>query len=285
MRYFQVLQTFATLSMTFSALFASSASQAQTTLTSTDFAFTGVNGNTTVGGWSFVSFVDITAGTTIYFTDTNVLQTTPSTGVFSTTAETFWSWTASADVAAGTSVALLGTGISGQYAARAGAAGGSPNGTVANLNGGASNLSSGGDILYAFQAASYATNYQPGAITFLGAISNRGTYTTSDNPFAATGLSGIQVREYKIDANTATRYTQFTPQVTTDDMPYASLDDLRAALAQGSNWTTVAASNSLPIVSDVLAVTSPVPEPQREALMLAGLVLLGVWAGRRSAQR
>ena len=259
------------------------AAQADTTLGSTDFAFTGANGNTTVGGWSFVSFVDITAGTTIYFTDTNVLQTTPSAGVFSTTAETFWSWTASADVAAGTSVALLGTGVSGQYAARSGAAGGTPNGTVLNLNGGASNLSSGGDILYAFQAASYATNYQPGAITFLGAISNRGSYTTSDNPFTATGLAGIQVREYKIDANTATRYTQFTAQVSTDDTPFATLDELRNALAQGSSWTTVAASNSLPIVSDVLV--SPVPEPAQQGLMLAGLGLLGLWMGRRRTQR
>ena len=259
------------------------ASAGATTLGSTDFAFTGVNGNTTVGGWSFVTFVDLAAGTTIYFTDTNVLQTPSSSGVFSTTAETFWSWTASAPVAAGTSVALLGTGVSGQYAARSGAAGGSANGTVANLNGGASNLSSGGDILYAFQAAAYATNYQPSAIRFLGAISNRGTYATSDNPTAATGLSGIQVREYKIDAATATRYTQFTAQVTTSDLPFSSMAQLQAALAVGSNWTTVAASNTLPIVSDVLAVTA-VPEPQSLALLAAGLGLVGGMVGRRGTR-
>ena len=258
--------------LTFAALAAAAlggARAAGTTLGSTDFAFTGVNGNTTVGGWSFVTFVDLAAGTTIYFTDTNVLQTPTASGVFSTTAETFWSWTASAPVAAGTSVALLGTGTTGQYAAKSGAAGGVVNGTVNNLNGGASNISSSGDILYAFQAASYATNYQPGALTFLGAISNRGTYTTSDNP-AATGLSGIQVREYKVDAVTATRYTQFTAQVTTNDVPFSSLAGLQAALALNANWTTVAASNSLPIVSDVLAV-SAVPEPQSLALLLAGL--------------
>lgn len=268
--------------LTFAALAAAALGGAQaagTTLGSTDFAFTGVNGNTTVGGWSFVTFVDLAAGTTIYFTDTNVLQTPTASGVFSTTAETFWSWTASAPVAAGTSVALLGTGTTGQYAAKSGAAGGVVNGTVNNLNGGASNISSGGDILYAFQAASYATNYQPGALTFLGAISNRGTYTTSDNP-AATGLSGIQVREYKVDALTATRYTQFTAQVTTNDVPYSSLAGLQAALAVNANWTTVAASNSLPIVSDVLAV-SAVPEPQSLALLLAGLGVVARVARRR----
>jgi len=259
------------------------AQAAGTSLGTSDFAFTGLNVNTTVGGWSFVTFVDLAAGTTIYFTDTNVLQTTPSAGVFSTTAETFWSWTASADVAAGTSVALLGTGVNGQYAAKSGAAGGTANGTVTNLNGGASNISSGGDILYAYQAASYATNYQPGSITFLGAISNRATpYATSDNPFAATGLSGIQVREFRGSADT--RYTQFTAQITTTDTPYASLEELKAALAVEGNWTTSATATSAPIVADVLAVTA-VPEPESYALMLAGLAAVGGIARRRQPQR
>lgn len=271
------------LTLTSLAVASLGAQAAGTTLANGDIAFTGVNGNTTVGGWSFVSFVDIAAGTTVFFTDTNVLQTPTSAGVFSTTAETFWSWTAGADVAAGTSVALLGTGVSGQYAAKSGAAGGVANGTVTNLNGGASNLSSSGDILYAYQAAAYATNYQPSAITFLGAISNRGTYSSSDNPTAATGLSGIQLREYKIDAVTATRYTQFTAQVTTGDAPFASMAELQAALAVGGNWTTVASSNSTPIVADVLAVTA-VPEPQSLALLLAGLGVVGSVARRRSSR-
>lgn len=277
------MQTLNKLTLAALALTAFGGVQAATTLGSTDFAFTGVNGNTTLGGWSFVSFVDISAGTTIYFTDTNVLQTTPAAGVFSTSAETFWSWTAGADVAAGTSVALLGTGVSGQYGAKSGAAGGTVNGTVTNLNGGASNISSGGDILYAYQAASYATNYVPADITFLGAISNRTTpYASSDNPFAATGLSGIQVREYRIDAATATRYSQFTAQTTSNDTPFGSMVELKSALAVGGNWTTVAGSNTLPIVADVLAVAA-VPEPQSCALLLAGLGVIGAVARRRRA--
>ncbi len=258
------------------------ASAQATTLANGDFAFTGINGNTTLGGWSFVTFTDIAAGTTIFFTDTNVLQTTVAAGVFSSTAETFWSWTASADVAAGTSVALQGTGVSGAYTAKSGAAGGSANGTVTNLNGGASNISSGGDILYAFQAASFASNYQASDITFLGAASNRTTpYATSDNPFAATGLSGIQVREYRINNSTATRYSQFSAQISTDDTPFSSMADLKAALADNANWNTVSASNTIPVVSDVLAITAAVPEPQSYALLLAGLAVVGAVARRR----
>lgn len=266
-----------TLTLAALAAAAFTAQAAGTTLNQGDFAFTGVNINTTVGGWSFVTFVDIAAGTTIYFTDTNVAQVPSASGVFSTTPEIFWSWTAGADVAAGTSVALRGTGTSGQYTAKSGAAGGVANGTVTNLTGGQSNISSSGDILYAFQAASYATNYQPAAITFLGAISNRGSYNSADNPTAATGLSGIQLREYKVDAVTATRYTQFTAQVTTNDAPFSSMADLKAALAVNGNWTTITASNTTPIVSDVLAV----PEPESYALMLAGLAVVGGITRRR----
>ncbi|HEY0953322.1 MAG TPA: PEP-CTERM sorting domain-containing protein [Roseateles sp.] len=262
-----------------------SAQAAGTTLANGDFAFTGVNVNTSVGGWSFVTFVDLAAGTTIYFTDTNVLQATPAAGVFSTTAEGFWSWTASSAVAAGTSVALRGSGTNnGQYTAKSGEAGGTANGTVIALNGtNGTNISSGGDILYAFQAASFATNYQPSAITFLGAISNRAAYTTSDNAVAATGLGGIQVRTFRGSGDT--RYTQFTAQTTTADTPYASMAELKLALADGSNWTTIASSTSTPIVADVLAVAAPVPEPETYALMLAGIAVVGGVARRRGLRR
>jgi hypothetical protein len=187
-------------------------------------------------------------------------------------------------VAAGTSVALHGSGTNNAvYTAKSGAAGGTANGTVATLNGTTSNISSGGDILYAFQAASYATNYQAPAITFLGAISNRATpYATSDNPLAVPGLSGIQLREYRGSADT--RYTQFTAQTTTGDSPYASMGALKAALAVSSNWTTSTASTSAPVVSDVLAV-SAVPEPQSYALMLAGIAVMGGVARRRGLRR
>lgn len=250
--------------------------QAQTTLGAGDFAFTGLNVNTTLGGWSFVSFVDIAAGTTIFFTDTNVLRTTPSTGVFSTTAESFWSWTATQGIAAGTSVATRGNGSNSGFNASTG--------TMASLNSVATNISASGDVLYAFQAASFQTNYQPSEIHFLGAVSNRAVwgaassaYANSDDPFTATGLSGVQVLQFK-QGTGSTRYVQFTQQERLLDTPGKSLDSLRNELGSFDSFTVVTASNTLALQGGV--VLAAVPEPGSWALLLAGLGLTG-WVVRR----
>jgi hypothetical protein len=253
------------------------AARAQTTLSQGDFAFTGLNVNTTLGGWSFVSFVDLAPGTTIYFTDTNVLRTTPAAGVFSTTAETFWSWTASEAVPAGTSVATRGNGSTSGFTASTG--------SVNTLNSVATNISASGDVLYAFQAASFQTNYQPADISFLGAVSNRAAwgapasaYANSDDPFAATGLSGLQVLQFKQGTN-STRYLQFTQQAMQTDTPAKTLDTLRDELAVFGNFTVVTASSTLPLHGGV--ILAAVPEPGTYALMLAGLGVVGLLAGRR----
>lgn len=252
--------------------------QAQTTLQNGDFAFTGLNVNTTLGGWSFVSFVDIAAGTTIFFTDTNVLRTTPATGVFSTTAESFWSWTATADVPAGTTVATRGNGTTSGFT--------SPTGTVATLNSVANNISASGDVLYAFQASAFQTNYQPAEITFLGAVSNRaawGTqasaYPTSDDPFTATGLAGVQVLQFKVGTD-STRYIQFSQQASQIDTPAKDLATLRAELALLSSFTVVTASSTLALNDGV--VLAAVPEPSSYALWLAGLGVMGFMVRRRA---
>lgn len=255
----------------------SAGASAQTSLANGDFAFTGLNVNTTLGGWSFVSFVDLAPGTTIFFTDTNVLRSTPATGVFSTTAESFWSWTATSLVPAGTSVSTRGNGTTSGFS--------SGSGTVATLNSVANNISASGDVLYAFQAASFQTNYQPGEITFLGAVSNRAewgsgpaAYATSDDPFAATGLSGIQVLQFKEGTN-STRYIQLTQQAQQLAAPEKSLQQLRDELALLSSFTVAQASSTLVLNDGVLLAA--VPEPGTYALLLAGLGITGLVARRR----
>lgn len=240
-----------------------------TTLAAGDFAFTGINVNSTVGGWSFVSFLDVAAGTTIYFTDTNVLAVPTATGVFSSTAETFWSWTAASDIAAGTSVSTLGTGGSGAFS--------STNGTVSVVGGASAfNVSSGGDSFYAFQATSFALNYQPADITFLGATTSRAAATSADTP--PSTLTGVALKNFY--SPSVIRYTEFNGQI--NDTVYASVADLKTALGDSTQWTSISASNSTVIGDAVMLATAPVPEASTYAMLLAGLGMIGLMARRRT---
>src|ERR1700759_3944424 len=78
-----------------------------TTLSAGDLSFTGMARESSYGGWSFVSFVDIAAGTTITFADLGLNSAGTS---FKTSAqkENTWTWTATSDVAAGTQIVTYG---------------------------------------------------------------------------------------------------------------------------------------------------------------------------------
>ncbi|GAA5159416.1 PEP-CTERM sorting domain-containing protein [Viridibacterium curvum] len=251
-----------------------------------DIAFTGLSTNTTVGGWSFATFADIALGTTIYFTDTSI----QTNGTFVTTPETFWSWTATSQVDAGTIITVTNNGSSTAQVASTG--------SVVNLGAGtggaatAFNVSSSGDTLYAYLATSSTFNTVPSAANTLAAISNRATpYASSDDPASISGITltnirGVSTLSTEVTAvlSTATacttaaacRWAEFNPTGT-----YASVADLKAAIANTTNWASAQESNSVGLDAATGLIT-PVPEASTYAMLLAGLGMIGLMARRRS---
>jgi len=277
---------------------------AATTLTDGDLWFTGFARESSYGGWSFVSFVDMTAGTTISFTDLGL----NGTGAFKAGVnnENSWTWTATEDVAAGTQVVVYG----GNYNATTGTTSGGSSGQGAKkvtsgslsfaptLAGGTYNLdfSSSGEVLYARQGGS-----------FIAALNNyREPNTGSDNPQLA-GLGFVQNINYTA-ANGGTgdgviQRTEWYSGPTTG----LTAAQYKLAIADMANWDKDAANNaafrSLVLLQGSVQqqltaggaagvgagnfsiVAAPVPEPETYALMLAGIAVLGGIARRRRLTR
>ena len=273
------------------------ASAQATTLSAGDLSFTGMARESSYGGWSFVSWVDIAAGTSITFSDNGL----DSTGAFKSSVqkENTWTWTATSDLSAGTQVAIFG----GSY--------NTVTGTVANgVTGSAGmNVSTGtlthsatadglgyqfdfsnsGEVLYAQQGTS-----------FIAAINSfvAPPASTSDNPLAS-GLGTIQNINYTAaNGGTGDGVIQRTEwykgptmgltaaqyQASILDMSQWSSDTATSAfkglgLLEGAGQTAVVTGAAVGVgAGDFAIVTSAVPEPSSWALMLLGL---GLWCGFR----
>jgi hypothetical protein len=270
-----------------------------TTLAPGDLYFTGMARESAYGGWSFVSFVDIEAGTSITFSDNGLT----SGGVFkpSVQKENTWVWTASSNLAAGTQVVVFG----GSYNTTSGSlSGGSSGQGGQNVTSGSLavsptadalayqfDFSNSGEVLYALQGS-----------TFIAAMNSftAPPASTSDNPLA-TGLPFIQNLNYTAaNGGTGDGVVQRTEWYRG---PTAGLtaDEYKAAIANMANWdsdTSTSAFKGLALLEGagqaaVLAgdavgrgagnfQISPVPEPGSWGLLLAGLgVVAGVARRRR----
>lgn len=237
----------------FSALLRTEA-VAQTTLVAGDIAFSGYISTVTPDEYSFVLLRNITAGTTINFTDNSWLNT----GVFRT-GEQNVTWTATTALNAGQEIRISGT------TASLASGAGSP-GTV---TGTAINLNTSGDQILAFQGTT-------GSPTFISAI-HMNVYTVaggdladttaatwdgiaSDNsnasalpPGLTTGTNAIWVGTPGVPAS------EFdNARFTCGSASVATVAAARAALNNPANWTktNITPGFTLPTGCPYLVVTA-----------------------------
>ena len=230
-------------------------------VSSGDIAFTGFNADR-----SSVSFVVLSAlnpADTILFSSAN-----ESNGVFASNPAVY-SWTAASALSVGTVVELTNFGKSNDTAST---------GTLARLPGGSfTSINTSQDTIYAFTG----TKTSP---SFVAGISND---KLSSNVFAGTGLTGSAAIQLSTgSAISGAQYSADYAKFNGSHTGYASVAELRAALAERSNWTidtnngnyNSAAYASLGTTSFSIAA---VPEPSHLALLLGGLMTLGVVTKRR----
>ena len=225
-----------------------------------DLAFTSVNADE--DGFSVVTFVDIAAGTKVFFTDNEFVG-----GAFNMS-ESYSSWTSgAAQVAAGTVIRFSQVDV----ATLSASVGALARETVSgSTNWG---LSTAADTVYAYLGSTATA-----PTTFLAAITNS-SFNTTDGALAGTGL---------VEGTTAMRLR------TTGSPDYGVYNGVRSGLARFAgyqprvanvaNWTVdTTDGNYTTTVPDTSAFCiTAVPEPESYALILAGLAGLAYVARRRA---
>lgn len=239
---------------------------AQATLSAGDIALIGRINNGTPDSFAFVALSNIGAGEVIYFTD-NGWTGTGFRGASATDGdgnENLTRWTAASAVAAGTIVASTSSGFT-----TSGAIAGTSSGSYANLA-----LGQGAEQIYAFQGAASNPLFTTAAQTHLYLLDDSNGFEVATSSSTGGVASGL------VQGTTAITLSYPAGggmHVKTSVLAGAakSKAEWLATFANAGNWEA-----GTPLPTAAIAVTA-VPEPERYALMLAGLAALGFVVRRR----
>lgn len=241
-------------------------SQANAALNAGDIMFTAFNADE--DGLSFVTFVDIAANTSIFFSDNEW------TGSAFNSGESYNQWVSSDVVAAGTVV---------RFSAYDKTSLSASTGVLSRVTvSGNSNwgISNSGETVYAYlgTAATAPT-------TFLSAITN-GTFD-ANGPLTNTGLTaGVNAIELtaKTGASSEPDYAEYNGVRS----GLSNFSDYKAQVANVNNWNVDSVNNSASaaVVPDTTAFTvaavAPVPEADSVGMLLAGLGVLALVRRRQA---
>jgi hypothetical protein len=241
-------------------------SQANAALNAGDIMFTAFNADE--DGLSFVTFVDIAANTTIFFSDNEW------TGSAFNSGESYNQWVSSDVVAAGTVV---------RFSAYDKTSLSASTGVLSRVSvSGSANwgISNSGETVYAYlgTAATAPT-------TFLSAITN-GTFD-AHGPLNNTGLTaGVNAIELtaKTGASSEPDYAEYNGVRS----GLSNFADYKAQVANVNNWNVDSVNNSASaaVVPDTTAFTvaavTPVPEADSVGMLLAGLGVLALVRRRQA---
>jgi hypothetical protein len=222
-------------------------------LTTGDLAFTAFNADE--DGWSMVTFVDLAANTSIFFSDSTA---TSATAIGS--GESAFNWnTGSNVVASGTVVRFSAVDVVG----RAASVGSFTAVGTSNLG-----LSATAETIYA-----YLGNSATAPTTMLTAVSSEASTTSLTTVGLTAGTNAIKL-------TSSTDFAGYTGARS----GAASFAAYATSVNNPANWAIDVGGNGTSVIPNTTAFTiTPVPEPETYALLLAGLGLVGTIVRRRRA--
>ncbi len=222
-------------------------------LTTGDLAFTAFNADE--DGWSLVTFVDIAAGTQVFFSD----GTAANASAIGATESSF-SWnTGASQINAGTVVRFSAIDVAGRAASV---------GSFSAVGSANFGLSAGAETVYAFLGTSATA-----VTTMLTAVS-------SEASTASLTLVGLTAGTNAVKLTSSTDYAGYTG-VRAGEIAFAAYAPL---VNNAANWAINVGGVGTTVLPDTTAFSvTAVPEPESYALMLSGLAAIGLLVARRRA--